>query len=271
MHRVFCSTGALIGRPHNRDFTLLKRCVNSITADGFEFMLYESWYEKLDAIIAFLKTLPVTFPVLHIEKQVGECTSRNEPGDTEEALRRFKLNCQLANAIGAKLLVLHLWNGIHSDKDIAHNAACYPLLQAIAQEHNLLLTVENVVCNNADPLTHLRMLAQQYPEIRFTFDTKMAQFHRQLEALYLPENRIVAERIAHIHSNDYAGAYKDWTNLRVRHIGDGEVDFDRFFLFLKEIGYTGDFTVECTSFDQTGAWNLDRLNRSLTAIRTYIK
>ena len=270
MHRVFCSTGALIGRPNGRDYTLLAKCVKEIRCDGFEFMLYESWYDKVDTLRTFLKSLPVSFPTFHIEKQVGERISRNEPGDTEEALRLFGINCALAKDIGAKLLVLHLWNGIHSDKDIAHNIACYPLLKEIADQYGLVLTVENVVCNRADPLTHLKELARTYPDIRFTFDTKMAQFHRQLEALYLPENRFLLLHIAHIHANDYDGAYMDWSNLRVRHIGEGAVDFDRFFSFIIENGYTGDFTVECTAFDQTGAWHLDKLNRSIDKIRSYL-
>lgn len=271
MPRIFCSTGALIGRPNGRDFTLLRHCADRIRCDGFEFMLYESWYDKLETLRPFLKSLPVSFPTFHIEKQVGERISRNEPGDTEEALRLFAVNCALAKELGAKLLVLHLWNGIHSDRDIAHNIACYLALNAIAEQYGLLLTVENVVCNHADPLTHLKELAAAYPDIRFTFDTKMAQFHRQLEALYLPENRFLVPHIAHIHANDYDGDYMDWANLRVRHIGEGKVDFDRFFSFLKDTGYAGDITVECTSFDQTGAWDLNKLNRSIEKVRAYMK
>lgn len=270
MHNVLASTGALIGRPNGRDFTLLAGCVDQICCDGFEFMLYETWYDKLDTLLPFLKSLPATFPVFHVEKQVGERISRNAPDDTEDALRLFEINCALAEDLGAKLLVLHLWNGIHSDRNIAHNIACYPLLNEIAVRHKLTLTVENVVCSHADPLTHLKTLAQTYPDIRFTFDTKMAQFHRQLEALFLPENRFLIPHIAHIHANDYDGGYMDWSNLRVRHIGEGKVDFNRFFSYIKEAGYAGDFTVECTSFDQTGAWDLEKLNRSIGLIRKYI-
>lgn len=271
MHKIYCSTGALVGRPNGRDFTLLPGFAKQLTCDGFEFMLYDSWYEKLGALRDTLSALSQPIPVFHVEKQVGERISRNEPGDTEEALRLFAVNCELASALGANTLVLHLWNGIHSDKNIAHNIACYPLLRSIADSYGLLLTVENVVCNHADPLTHLKTLAEVYPDIRFTFDTKMAEFHRQLEALYLPENRPIADRIAHMHINDYDGGYMDWSNLRVRHIGKGHVDFDRFFTFVREIGYTGDFTVECTSFDQSGTVHLDELNRDVQTVRTYLK
>ena len=47
MHRILCSTGALIGRPNGRDFRLLYGAADRLRCDGFEFMMYESWYEKL--------------------------------------------------------------------------------------------------------------------------------------------------------------------------------------------------------------------------------
>ena len=37
-NRILCSTGALIGRPNGRDFTLLGPCTQKLTCDGFEFM-----------------------------------------------------------------------------------------------------------------------------------------------------------------------------------------------------------------------------------------
>ena len=157
-----------------------------------------------------------------------------------------------------------------SDRDIAHNIETYARLQTIADVYGLALTVENVVCNQADPMTHLRALAQAYPEIRFTFDTKMAEFHGQMDALYANENRHLLPHIAHMHINDYGGGYKDWSNLNTLHVGDGHVDFDRLFSFLKEMHYQGDFTVEATSFDQNGIIDFDALNRTFDKIRKYL-
>lgn len=42
MSKILCSTGALIGRPNNRDYTLLKTFSPQLQCDGFEFMMYES-------------------------------------------------------------------------------------------------------------------------------------------------------------------------------------------------------------------------------------
>lgn len=270
MNRILCSTGALIGRPNGRDYTLLGAAVRRLACDGFEFMMYDDWYDKTDAIAAFLAKLPAPFPVFHIEKGVGERISRNGPKDAETALALFEKNCALARDIGAGKLVLHLWNGPDSDRDMPHNLEIYGLLRAAADRFGLMLTVENVVCSCADPMTHFAALLKAYPDIFFTYDTKMAEFHGQMELLYRAENRGIWERVAHMHINDYKGGVKDWPSLRTLQIGDGQVDFARLFDFVKRMGYAGDFTIESTSFDRTGKIDFERLNRSIGRVRDYL-
>lgn len=270
MNRILCSTGTSIGRPNGRDFRLLKECVNNLSCDGFEFMMYSTWYDRVDELEGFLRELNASIPVVHVEKGVGERISRNEPGDTEEAVHLFEINCALAQKLGAQTLVLHLWNGVHSDRDIVHNFSVYPALQEVSERYGLLLTVENVVCNHEDPMAHLSRLAEAYSDISFTFDTKMAEFHAQLPLLYQKENEEIVRRIRHIHVNDYSGGYKDWTRLKTLHIGQGQVDFERLFAFLAQIGYQGDFTVEATSFGSDGVIDFDALNRDFARIREYL-
>ena len=270
MNRVLCSTGALIGRPNGRNYKLLTECAQRLDCDGFEFMMYSDWYEKLDEIVELLESFPKSFPVFHIEKYVGDLISRNEQGDTEKALALFEKNCVFAQKTGAEKLVLHLWSGLDSDKDMPHNIEVYALLREIADRYQLMLTVENVVCNNFDPMTHLVELAEIYLDIRFTFDTKMAEFHGQLDLLYAKENRHIWERIAHMHINDYKGGVKDWSCLKTLHIGDGQIDFERLFSFIKEMDYSGDFTIESTSFDKSGIIDFDRMNHSIRKVREFL-
>lgn len=270
MDRILCSTGACIGRPNGRDFRLLADCVRNVDCGGWEFMMYDSWYGREEEISLFLRSLPACFPVMHCEKGVGELLSRSEPGDAEEAFRLFALNCRMAASIGARLMVLHLWNGVHSDKNISHNIRAFERLRALAERHGLLLTVENVVCSHADPLTHMRTLAAAYPDIRFTFDTKMAHFHGQLSDLLAPENRWLWSHIAHLHVNDHAGAPMDWNSLRTLHIGLGEIDFAPLFAHLRDISYPGCYTVEATSFDSAGAIHFEELNETVRRLRALI-
>lgn len=269
MNRVFCSTGAVIGRPNGRNIHLLEECVPKLECDGFEFMMYSTWYDKVEEVKEVALRTGASFPVFHVEKQVGDRISRNGEGDTEKALELFDINCRLAKALGSKLLVLHLWSGLDSDKDMPHNMELYPRLEEISRAYGLLLTVENVVCNHLDPFTHLVSLSEKFPDISFTFDTKMSQFHSQTEKLY--QNKEVFRRIKHFHINDYGGEYMDWSNLKTLHIGRGNVDFDKLFAYLKEQGYSGDFTVEATSFDENGVIDFDSLNRTFYKIREYIK
>lgn len=268
MNRILCSTGAVIGRPNGRNIYLLEECVRKLNCDGFEFMMYSTWYDKIDEVKKVVLGTGASFPVFHIEKQVGNLISRNGEGDTQKALELFEINCALAKDIGSEKLVLHLWSGLDSDKDMPHNMEVYERLYEISRSHGLLLTVENVVCNHFDPFTHLVSLVQKYPHISFTFDTKMSQFHDQTEKLY--ENIEVFNRIKHFHINDYGGGYMDWSNLMTLHMGEGNVDFDKLFAYLKEQKYVGDFTVEATSFDENGVIDFESLNRDFEKTRKYL-
>ena len=267
MNKILCSTGTITGRANGRNIKLLDECISSLKCDGYELMMYEDWYAKLDQIEAYVTSLPLSFPVLHADKFIGQLISSNEISDNERALERFEINCALARKIGAQTVVLHLWNGVVSDSNISKNVDAYRHLRAISDRYALTLAVENVVCNCHDPMTHLKALATRYDDIRFTFDTKMAAFHSQLEEIYKPENRWLTRRTVHMHVNDYAGTHMDWANLRTLHIGKGNIDFERFFDFISSVRYDGFFTLECTSFDFEGKLHLDELNLSIGRVR----
>jgi len=271
MNQILCSTGALIGRPNGRDYRLLKQFCPQLDCDGFEFILYNSWYEETEAITAFLRNLKVNIPVMHCEKTLAEHISIGGEEELREAFRLFEINCGMACAIGAEKLVLHLWNGVISDSHFPNNLRAYPALRETAEKYGLILLVENVVCHQ-DPMSHWAELYRHYPDIRFVFDTKMADFHNQMDLLYAPEYAWLwkEKHILHYHVNDYGGSYMDWNNLKVLQLGKGHIDFSRFFRFVKETGYTGDFTFEGTAFDQSGQVHIRDLNEQFTLARKYL-
>jgi len=270
MNNILCSTGAIIGWSNRRDFTLLEQITPRLSCDGYEFMMYGTWYDQLDPLRRFMDGFSAPIPVFHCDKEVGDRISRNEPGDLDWAMEHYAVNCTLAREFGARKLVLHLWGGLASDRDADFNYAQYPPLRRMAEENDLLLTVENVVCNHSTPMDHLLALTRRYPDISFTFDTKMAHFHRQLERLYTNEALPLLPRIAHFHLNDYGGGYKEWANLRTLHPGRGSADFPGFFAWLRKAGYTGDFTVEATSFGEDGRVDFAALNHSFSLIRSQL-
>ena len=272
MKKILCSTGAIIGIPNGRDFRLLEPLSKKLTCDGFVFMMYSSWYEQIEEIKTFLQGLGLFIPVLHCEKSIGEYISKESPEELAEAFRRFEINCDLAKAIGAEKLVLHLWSGHVSDSNFQSNLAAYPCLREIADSYGLVLGIENVVCNVENPMKHLCELRAAYPDIRFVFDTKMAAFHEQLDLLYEKEYEWLWKdgHICHYHVNDYGGGYMDWSNLRTLPIGKGKVDIEKFFAFIRKIGYDGDYTVEATAFDREGVVDVEMLNGQFLFIREHI-
>ena len=78
MKKVLCSTGALIGRPNNRDYRLIKEFAPKLECDGFEFMMYSTWYSEVKKIAKELKNTKLNFPIMHCDKHIGEDLGKNE-------------------------------------------------------------------------------------------------------------------------------------------------------------------------------------------------
>ena len=267
-NKVLCSTGTIIGRSNNFDYNLIGEYSGKIKCDGFELMIEPDWNNEdtINKIVENLTPMKVNFETLHMDKNIGEMISRNEPGDIDGALRIFELECKAASILGAKLLVLHLWSGGPSDKHIDVNIKTYADLLKIAGKHNIILTVESVVCNTYNPLTHMKKLYETYGKaMKFTIDIRHAAFHNMLketcEADFLWKNNLVP----HFHIADWGGSYMDWSRLRpVLPPGEGDIDFDYFKEFLKKIDYAGSFTLEAAGArTETGGIDVDKLNKYL--------
>lgn len=270
MAEILCSTGALIGKGNNRDYRLLQRLAGQLECDGYEFMMYSSWYGEWEALADYLVSLDLHMPVVHGDKRIGEAISQGE--NVEDAMEKFQVNCELARRIGANALVLHLWGGTASDQHFDYNIQAYPRLWDIADGYGLDLLVENVVCNQENPMKHLCQLAKEYPKAGFVWDTKMAAFHQEETLLYQQEYAWLWQQghIRHYHVNDYGGGYMDWGSTIGRAVlpmGAGHIDFDAFFRHIHHTGYDGTFTVEATAFAPDGSVDVEMLNRCFEQIR----
>ena len=271
MNQILCSTGALIGRPNGRNYRLLEDFARYLRCDGFEVMMYSTWYDQVDRLVAFLLNLGLNIPVMHCEKNIGEGISKGGE-DMQDAFRRFEINAQMARALGAKKMVMHLWDGRTSDSFFHNNLAAYDRLNRIAVGQGVELLIENVVCIHKSPMKRWSELKAQYPGIRLIFDTKMAAFHQEMDLLYSEEYAWLLQDgcVRHFHVNDYAGGYMDWANLRTLPIGKGHIDFEKFFSFVRGAGYTGAFTVESTAFNDRGVVDIHMLNREFGFIRAHL-
>ena len=126
MNQIYCSTGSLIGRPNGRDYHLLEQYCPQLNCDGFEFILYNSWYGEIEELLAFLKSLRLNIPVMHCEKTLAEHITKGGEEELAEAFRLFEINCDLAARLGSRKLVMHLWNGPISDSCFENNLRSYP-------------------------------------------------------------------------------------------------------------------------------------------------
>ena len=186
-----------------------------------------------------------------------------------DVISQFDVNCQIAVALGAESMVVHLWDGITSDAYFQNNVDAYSHLRKMTDTYGLKLLIENVVCNKADPMQHWCELRESFPDICFVYDTKMAAFHSQTDLLYQDAYAWLwsGGHICHYHVNDYAGGHKEWSKLRTLPIGQGHIDFERFFRFVNSTGYRGTFTVEATALNQDGVVDIGMLNRQFAYIR----
>lgn len=275
MAEILCSTGALIGKANGRDYHILQKLAGQLECDGYELMMYGSWYGEWETLADYLVSLGMHMPVVHCDKRIGEAVSQGE--DVAEAdsevMKKFHINCELARRIGAGALVLHLWGGMASDQHFDYNIQAYPRLREAADRYGLDLMVENVVCNKENPLKRMRQLAEVYPQVHFVWDTRMAAFHQEENLLYQQDYAWLwqQDHIRHYHVNDYDGGrgYMDWTSFLgvAQPIGAGHIDFDAFFQYIHRIGYDGSFTVEATAFGSDGVVDVEMLNRSFERIR----
>ncbi len=260
--RILCSTGVVSGRANGNDVRLPARLDASLPCDGWEFLMTTAYYAREAETLRAVEGLNI--PVFHTDKRIGEAVSEGELSTVAE---RFTINCRMARQMGASLLVHHLWGGRASDGNIGRNIASYAPLREIAERHGLLLTIENVVCSQQDPLVHLRALAESVPDVCFTFDTKMAAFHSQTGALYRPEHAWFWPHVAHLHVNDYAGGHMDWGHMSARPLGTGHIGLDRFFAYVRQQGYAGGATYEATAIDPDGTVRTQEICGSLNVLR----
>lgn len=262
---IYCSTGAFVGRINNRNHMLIPEAAKKVDCDGFEFMVCNSWYENFDKICQDIKG--TNFPVIHLDKDIGEFLSRNTPSDREAAFMKFRENCRVAKLLGCKKSVLHLWGGLPSDGHMESNFSAYPELKKISEDYEILLTVENIPCNTYDPLTHWRELIKIDPDVKFTVDTRFLAFHGQFDEFYQGE---FMSRIEHVHVSDWSADIMEWAKLRpIPHPGEGFIDFKEFFTQMVRFDYEGSVTLESPSMLEKGL-DSESLNADLEYVREII-
>ena len=267
-HRLLVSSGAIVSRYCDRDFSKFAELAPSIEADGFEFMMLTAYYGKFDEIINKTRKSGLHFDAFHIEKEIGMLLARGEGDDRQTAMALLADNLRFAAALGVSLCVFHLWGGAVSDSRFRNCLSALPEVFALASKYPFTLTIENVPCTTATPYRRLLQLKALFPNIRFTLDLRFAAFHRE-EKLFLSDNALVRENVRHLHVSDLSAESRNQRDLRpIVHPGEGCAEFPLLYDFLKKTDlYRGFITVESPVFLPECRFDVPKLNRTLSLLR----
>jgi sugar phosphate isomerase/epimerase len=217
---------------------------------GLELVVYANWDET---VVDDLSGLPIA--VAHAEKSIGATLSGPEP-----AFDRFRLSCRVASALGARVLVLHLWELPDGDRYLERNLDRLPRLLDVAGEHGLTLAVETVPCSVGSPVDNVLRACERDERCRVTLDTEFLALHGQLDRACELD-----ERIAHIHAKDFdpaVWAAKPWNRYLIP--GEGTIDVEGF---LESLPFDGTVTVEASAVREDGCVDSARLEKALAWLR----
>ena len=83
MNKIYCSTGALVGRVCGYDYSLISKHLPKLfvegTIDGMEFMMIPFYYDVLKKVTNTVAECKVPAPIIHCEKDVGVLLSDWSP------------------------------------------------------------------------------------------------------------------------------------------------------------------------------------------------
>lgn len=265
---LLCSSGTFSQYPNYTDYKAILRYAPQLPVDGIEIMLYPQWYDHIAAIGCELIATGLRFPAVHAGKDISTGLSSLDRGEVEAALQELDTNCRFAQAIGASVLVLHLWGLPASDSSIERNMQHLSRCIDIAEEREVTLAIETIPCAVADPLTHIRRVLELDGRCKVALDTEFLALHNQLEAAIDADWLWHTDCVVHVHVKDHdSQMFTPDKRRRYLHPGEGTIDFEHFFSSLKQRNYAGPISLEAPVIDAEGNVDVQRLETSLGNLR----
>lgn len=263
---VLLSTGAMTRDPVQTDHQEIVRHGPGLGVPGFELGIYAAWYGHLDDVISDLRESGLSFPVVHAEKQIGNGLGSDAADEVDRALERLELNCRAAAALGARTLVLHLWERPTGDLQIERNLERLPMCLDTAGAYDLTLAVETIPGDVGTPLTNIRLALERDARCRITLDTEFLAFHGELEASVQADWLWADKAVRHVHVKDFDGRL--WHDGKRRYLlpGEGHQDLQAFLNGLASREYAGAVTIEATAVDEEGRLDPARLTRMAAVV-----
>jgi sugar phosphate isomerase/epimerase len=256
--RILCSTGAVTRHPTRADHRLVEDA-RGLPCDAFELSIYPGWVDDAERVADDVAALELPFETAHAEKAVGAQLSE---GDTA-AVERLDGSARIASRVGARLLVLHLWELPLGDRQLERNLDLLPACADVAERHGLVLGIETIPCSAGSPLANVARAVQREPRCVAVLDTEFLAVHGELETA--PDAGLP---VGHVHVKDFAGELRHG-DPRLRYLlpGEGALELDGFLARLAADGFDGAATLEASAVDPEGGLDTARLADIAAALR----
>jgi len=265
--QILCSTGAFTRSSDPRSHEAIVKYGHALGADGLEIIFYPRWYQEQERIARELRSSHLSFPVLHMEKSIGEYFGSSDAEEREQGVLRFEQNCIFAQQLGAQIVVLHLWAMPASDIQLEHNLQPLSRCLDIAWQYGLVLAIETIPCVYADPLSNVRRAIEHDPRARVALDTEFLAWHDQLEAIFAASWLWQPGLVRHVHLKDHSGELSSNEVRHYLHPGEGQIDFQRFVQQLRAFGFEGALSLESRAINSNGEVEVARIQKSLQFMR----
>jgi sugar phosphate isomerase/epimerase len=265
---ILAGTGKVIRNPDYPEHERILRHGGSIPAAALELGVCTPWFDggRAKGVAADLAASGLAFPVVHAEKAIGATLSADDPA---AAIARFAANVELARAVGATTVVLHLWELPTGDTLLERNLAALPAVLDVCEATGVVLAVETIPCTDGTPLGNARRVLEADMRARVTLDTEFLAYHGELEAALAADWLWQDGRVRHLHVKDFGGALRGVDGSRRYLIpGEGSLDLAAFFSGLRARGYAGTVTLEAPGVREDGEPDWPRIAEGLRRLRT---
>lgn len=253
--------------PDRTDHAEIVRHGPGLGVSGFELGVFSAWYGHLDDVVTDLRESGLSFPVVHAEKAIGAGLGSENSEEAGDALARLEGNCRTAAALGAKTLVMHLWERPTGDSSLERNLAHLPTCLDTAAAYNVILAVETLPGDVGTPLANIQMALERDPRCRVTLDSEYLGLHGQLAESLAVDWLWVEPFVRHVHLKDFDGRlYRDGVR-RYLLPGEGSLDLQGFLATLAERGYAGAITVESSAITAGGELDAEQLQKIAAVVQ----
>ncbi|SDT07718.1 Sugar phosphate isomerase/epimerase [Microlunatus soli] len=241
--------------------------MRALPGTSFEVMFYNGWSERADEVLRTLIATGARMPVLHAAKSIGPALVTESADERWRASELFDLNCRFAHAIGAELVVLHLWGLPDSDARIDQQLAVLPRLADIADDHGVQLSIETLLCREQTPVDVVARCVAADPRVGITADTAFLAMHDQLEQVVADQRLWTTGGVDHVHLKDLVDPHLPWgQGQQYLHPDEGKLDLQGFLAGLRSRGYAGRVTLEAQALRPDDSPDVDRIRSSLAWI-----